>query len=623
MGGVDFHSHQPDGTQEKLIDLRRLGRSAFERWVLEYLAEPVEKALSIDNLNSTYAQVHRNPAAQRNFFGSVLGALNVDVNLSPQDLRNIPLDGTTVVVANHPYGGADGVVLLSVLTALRRDVKVLGNYLLETIPEMRDWLIAVDPFGRDQSPKSNIRSLRKAISWVRQGGMLVVFPGREVSHFQISEQSISDSQWSASIAAIIRHTRAAVLPVFFDGANGWTFQLLGWVHPLIRTALLPRELQRRRSSAIEIRIGKRIAWGRIAKFTNDEELINHLRNQTYIMANRAPLRVLAESQPVADRELMVLKERIVAETSSIILESEVASLPSNQKLVSSGEYSAYYATAQQIPGLMREIGRQREITFRAADEGTGRALDLDHFDEHYLHIFLWHSAQNELVGAYRLGLVPDILKRFGAQGLYTNLLFEYEPELWRHWDQAIELGRAFVQPKYQKQIPPLSMLWRGICQFIVQHPRFTTLFGPLSISQSYNQASKALIELYIREHMFDRELSRFVKARNKFRAAPLAGVRAKSLRHTMRDLDDVSALVSSIETDGKGIPVLFRQYSKFDFRVLGFNVNKYFSSTVDGLMYVDLRKVRPAVLRRYMGDRGYDTYTDYHGSLIRVGSAAN
>jgi hypothetical protein len=157
------------------------------------------------------------------------------------------------------------------------------------------------------------------------------------------------------------------------------------------------------------------------------------------------------------------------------------------------------------------------------------------------------------------------------------------------------------------------MLWRGICEFIVRHPRFTTLFGPLSISQSYSEASKTLIELYVREHMFDRELARFVKARNPFRAAPLAGVRAKSLQSAMRDLDDVSALVSSIERDGKGVPVLFRQYSKFDFRVVGFNVNRYFSSTVDGLMYVDLRKVKSTVLRRYMGDRGYDEYANYHG----------
>jgi putative hemolysin len=613
MGGVDIHAHRQDGKPGKLIDLRRLGRSPLQRLVLEYLAGPAEKALSIDNLNSTYAQIRSDPAAQRNFFGSALAALNLNVNLAPQDLRNIPLDGPTVVVANHPYGGADGIVLVSVITALRRDVKVFGNYLLEAIPEIKEWLIPVDPFGRDKSPRFNIRSLRHAISWVRQGGVLVVFPGREVSHFQISEQSISDSEWSASIGAIIRHTRAAVLPVFFDGANGWTFQLLGSLHPLIRTALLPRELTSKRSSTIEIRIGKRIPWGRMSKFTNDEELINHLRTRTYIMANRAPLRLQADIQPVAAKELTVLKERIVGETPALILRSEVAALPPNQKLVNSGEYSAYYATAQQIPRLMREIGRQREITFRAADEGTGRALDVDNFDQHYLHLFLWHSAESELVGAYRLGLAPDIRKRFGTEGLYTNLLFEYAPTLWSHWDQAIELGRAFVQPKYQKQIPPLSMLWRGICEFIVRHPRFTTLFGPLSISQSYNEASKTLIELYVRKHMFDSELSRYVKARNPFRAAPLVGVRAKSLQRAMRDLDDVSALVSSIERDGKGIPVLFRQYSKFDFRVLGFNVNRYFSSTVDGLMYVDLRKVKSTVLRRYMGDRGYDEYADYHG----------
>lgn len=607
------HSHRLDGVPEKLIDLERLGQSPLQRKLLGYLTVPIEKALGIDNLNDTYSRVVHSRTRQTNFFQSTLAALDINVNLATQDLRNIPLEGPAVVIANHPLGGLDGVVLASVLTALRPDVKILGNYLLSRIPEMEPWLIPVDPFGRDNSARFNITPLRSAITWVKQGGMLLVFPGREVSHFQLTDYSISDSAWSPSVGAIIRHARATVLPVYFSDANSWTFQVLGLVHPFLRTALLPRELNSRRSSTIEIRLGKRIPWIRLSTFDSNEELLNYIRQLTYIMANRDALGVGPDLESASRRELRVIQEQIVAPTDPLILRSEVANLPADQKLVESGQYAAFYATADQIPGLMREIGRQREITFRDADEGTGRALDLDHFDSHYTHLFVWHTGANELVGAYRLGLVPDILKRFGAEGLYTNLLFDYEPELWGHWDHAIELGRAFIQPKYQKQMPPLSMLWRGICQFVVRHPEFRTLFGPLSISRAYNQASKSLIELYVRERMFDKQLSRLVKARNPFRPSPLAGARVKSLRGAMRDLDDVSAFVSSIESDGKGIPVLFRQYAKFDFRVLGFNVNRYFSSTVDGLMYVDLPRVSAKVLSRYMGAAGYASYAVYHG----------
>jgi putative hemolysin len=612
MHEAGYQSHRLDGSAVKLIDVEGLGQSPFQRKLLGYLSTPIEKALCIDDLNDTYSRVIDDQASQTNFFHSALAALDISVNLATQDLRNIPLQGPTVVTANHPFGGLDGIVLASVVTALRPDVKILGNYLLARIPELEGWLIPVDPFRGDHSVRFNIAPLRKAIAWVKEGGMLLVFPGREISHFRLTDYSILDSEWSPSIGAIIRHARATVLPVYFTGLNSWTFQLLGLVHPLMRTALLPRELNSKRSSTVEIRIGKRIPWTRVSAFGNNEDLLNHVRQHTYIMANRAPLGAFAEVQVAAHRELTVVQEPIIPPTAPLILRSEVAELPANQKLVQSGQYSAYYATADQIPGLMREIGRQREITFREADEGTGRALDLDHFDGHYTHLFLWHATDNELVGAYRLGLVPEILKRFGREGLYTNLLFQYEPQLWDRWDHAIELGRAFIQPKYQKQVPPLSMLWRGICQFIVKNPEFKTLFGPLSISRAYNQASKSLIELYIREQMFDRELSRFVKARNPFRPSSLVGVRPKSLSRAIGDLDDVSALVSSIESDGKGIPVLFRQYSKFDFRVLGFNVNRYFSNTVDGLMYVDLPAVKARVLHRYMGEAGYAAYADYH-----------
>jgi putative hemolysin len=599
-------------TRRKLIDLQRLGRTAFEQKVLAYLERPLARLLSIDTLNNTYAQILADPASRANFFNSSLAALGVAVNLAPQDLRNIPLEGPTVVMANHPLGGLDGVVLASVLTALRPDVKIMGNYLLGNIPMMEDWLIAVDPFGQKQSARENVAPLLKAISWVKNGGMLVVFPGREVSHFQVRELAISDADWSPSIGAIVRHARATVLPVYFDQTNSWTFQLLGSMHSLMRTLLLPRELISKRASAIEIRIGKRIPWSRLNTLRNDEELINHVRRSTYIMANRKPLGFLSGPSLIAARELPVVREQIISAVPASLLQYEVASLPVPQKLSESGEYSCYYATTEQAPAVMREIGRLREVTFRDADEGTGRALDLDDFDNHYTHLFLWHKGENELVGAYRLGLVPDILKRFGSNGLYTSLLFKYEPALWSRWDRAIELGRAFIQTKYQKRFEPLSMLWRGICRFIVRHPEFTTLFGPLSISRAYNQASKSLIELYIRERMFDNDLSRLVKARNPFRPLHIAGVRAKSLEGSIRDLEDLSMLVSSIESDAKGIPVLFRQYAKFDFRVLAFNVNRYFSSTVDGLMYVDLLKVKPKELRRYMGEEGYETYAAAH-----------
>lgn len=295
-----------------------------------------------------------------------------------------------------------------------------------------------------------------------------------------------------------------------------------------------------------------------------------------------------------------------------LLKAEVECLPGEQRLVRSNQFVVMYAHSAQIPWCLQEIGRLRECSFRAAGEGTGKASDIDLFDAYYLHLFLWDTETDSIVGAYRVGLTDEILKRYGRRGLYTQSLFKYGPRFLRSLGPAIELGRSFVRSEYQRTFLPLLLLWRGIGRFILDRPHCAVLFGPVSISNSYAPLSRELMVEYLSLNNIEADLARHVKPRRPFR-----GKRPNRERTEIANLDnieDLSRAIGRIEGGSKGIPVLLRQYLKLGGRLLGFNSDDQFSEALDGLIMVDLRTSEPRVLARYMGEAGAATFLSYHAA---------
>jgi putative hemolysin len=304
-------------------------------------------------------------------------------------------------------------------------------------------------------------------------------------------------------------------------------------------------------------------------------------------------------------------EPIAAAVPAALLKAEIEALPAAQRLVQSGQYLIQYAQAQQIPWCLQEIGRLRELTFRAAGEGTGKASDIDLFDAYYLHLFLWDSEASVIVGAYRMGLADEILARYGKRGLYTQSLFRYGPRLLESLNPAIELGRSFVRPEYQKGYSPLLLLWRGISQFILRSPQYAVLFGPVSISNSYAPVSRQLMVDYLRARNVEAKLSRHVKPRRPFRAER-SKIGDNVQIADLRDIEQLSRVIARIEHDSKGIPILLKQYLKLGGRLLGFSADDQFSDALDGLIVVDLRVSEPRVLARYMGEEGAAAFFARH-----------
>jgi hypothetical protein len=260
---------------------------------------------------------------------------------------------------------------------------------------------------------------------------------------------------------------------------------------------------------------------------------------------------------------------------------------------------------------LQEIGRLREVTFRAVGEGTGKSSDLDMFDSHYLHLFIWNTETAELVGAYRMGLADEILARHGKRGLYTNSLFRYRSQVLRHMNPAIELGRSFVRAEYQKSFSPLMLLWRGVGQFVVRNPRYAVLFGAVSISNRYAQLSRELMVDFLRLHRIDSTLARYVKPRRPFRTRHPAMTEEVNSSH-LHNVEELSQMLAQIESDGKGVPILLKQYLKLGGRMLGFNLDDQFGDALDGLVVVDLRRTDVGVLSHYMGEDGAKAFHRYH-----------
>jgi putative hemolysin len=448
--------------------------------------------------------------------------------------------------------------------------------------------------GGTEAVRSNPSGVRATLEFLAAGGLLVVFPAGEVSHFQWKDLTIADPPWNPAVARILaiagRHAAGlTVIPAYVSGANSALFQAAGLLHPRLRTALLARELLNKRRAHVDIRIGSGIAVEKLLAIPTHEERTQYLRWRTYLLASRREYKART-SRPLTRKDRTARLAPIPSAGDATALEHEIGALPPASLLARSGDLSAHIAPASEIPAALAEIGRLREITFRAAGEGTGKAVDIDEFDRHYLHLFVWSEARRELVGAYRMGGTDRV------PGLYTATLFDYGPEFLERMGPALELGRSFVRTEHQRGFAPLLLLWKGIGKYVARNPRYRILFGPVSISNQYRSISRELMVSFLERHASLRDWVGLVSTRNAFRPSRRAVVPESGF-----DIEDLSAVVSDIEPARTGVPVLLRQYLKLGGKLLGFNVDPKFSNALDGLILVDLTRTEPKLLERYLG----------------------
>jgi len=419
-----------------------------------FLGRIVLWILRLDKVNAVY---DRSIASgnQSQFLEALLYHLKIKYHISPTELKRIPQKGPVVLVSNHPLGGLDGIILMHFLQQLRPDVKLMANFLLERAVPLNKWIIPVNPFDKKQSAKSSIGGFRHVIRHLDNDGLFAVFPAGEVAS-KVNKQVPIDPDWNKAIMRLIQSAKVPVVPVYFHARNSPLFYRLAQIHGLLRTARLPAELLTQRHRTIDVRVGKPIS----VKDQNKHELLvdymSFLRRKVYMLSNSFERKHLLNRVPRPLRRRSKKIEPIAPPVPLSLLEKEIALLQKLDKsLLISKDYELFLTPAVEIPNTLIEIGRQREMAFRAVGEGTNKSLDLDHFDVDYLHLFLWDHNAKSLVGAYRLGLGRELMNKRGLSGFYLAELFKVEAEINNMLNNTIELGRAFVAQQYQQRPMPL------------------------------------------------------------------------------------------------------------------------------------------------------------------------
>jgi len=556
------------------------------------LAALLMEMMKLNDINKVFSQNEHFNGLE--FVDKILETIGVSIDFDEDDLKNIPKTGGFIAIANHPYGGVEGLALVKLLCTVRPEAKVMVNFILKKIPNLSEFFVAVNPFENVQH-SSSISGLKATFDLLQSGTPIGIFPAGEVSTFSLDKQEITDRIWHPVVGKLIARAKLPVVPIYFHGNNGVLFNILSFIHPTLRTAKLPSEFLNKQGLKIKVRIGKPINIEDVSYRNNTNKLLDFLRARTYALGTGLEQEKKLFN-PINLFKIKKKPEEVIAETDRNKIVEEVDQLE-NFRVWQEKNYEVYIAPTVAIPNILREIGRLREITFREVGEGTNKKIDLDNYDIYYNHLFIWDKDQQNIVGAYRIGKGDEILNTMGRRGFYLSELFKIKEPFYPILRRGIELGRSWIRKEYQQKPLPLFLLWKGILKYLLDNPHYRYMFGPVSISNNFSKFSKSLIVDYITKNHFDYELAHYVKPKNKFKA-DLSAIDKDLLIESSDSLKDLDSLISDIENSHIKIPVLLRQYMNLNAKIICFNIDPKFSDCLDGFLVVDMQNIPAEMLEK-------------------------
>ena len=567
----------------KLIETEEFIKAAkLDRFGGTGTARILMMLLRINKINKLYSDIsHLNGI---DFIDKLIEELKISFEISEEELNRIPKTGAFISVSNHPFGGIDGMLLVKVLSMVRPDIKVLANFLMQKVEPVKDFILPVNPFEEHKDTKSSITGIKYALKHLQDGFPLGVFPAGEVSSYNQISIGISDKEWQTSALKMIKKAEVPIVPVYFQGNNSRLFHLLGLIHPNLRTVRLPHELFNKKKKVIRLRIGNPISVKDQNEFTDISRYGRFLRAKTYSLGSA--IEVQKFFYPNIFRSIKV--EDIIPPINPHKVEQEVNQLREKYLLFENGEFQVFCSPSYCIPSIMNELGRLREITFRQIGEGTNRSIDIDEFDLYYNQLFIWDNLEKKIVGAYRVGMGKDIMRQYGIRGFYIHSLFKINHKLYPSLEKSLELGRSFIVSEYQRKPMPLFMLWKGILYFLLKHPDYRYLVGPVSISNRFSNFSKSMIIKYIMDNHYSPEFGQYIKPRTRFVPTALQDVDTEILMESSNDLNKFDKFIKDVDTSNYTMPVLLKKYLKLNGKIVGFNIDPKFNNALDGLLFLDL-----------------------------------
>ncbi len=549
-------------------------------------AHPLLRLTGIGKLESLFGSLE--PFEGIEFVNALFDKMEIESVFDPDELQRIPQKGPFITISNHPFGAIDGLLLLKLLAPIRPDYKIMGSFFLQHLKPIHSHIISSSSHSSSQ-----VKSVHEtALIHLQEGQSLGLFPAGEVSTLKPNKRQIHDRAWKRETLKLIQQAQVPIVPIFFQGSNSAIFHLLGLVNPNLSKAMLPAELFKKKQKAIQVRIGNRIRPKDLDSFKDIDQYGRFLRAKTYALGSALEVKKFykPKGKPRLKRAKKVLP--VAAPIAPIRIKEELQALRDHNLLFTQNNFEIFIAYASEIPFILQELGRLREITFREVGEGTNEPSDTDEFDLYYYHLFIWDKEEECIVGAYRLGKGDEILEGFGKKGFYIHTLFRIDDGFLPILSQSVELGRSFIIKSYQQKRLPLYLLWKGIVHFLRKHPDARYIIGPVSISNSYTKVARSFIVAFIETYYFDHELALYVQPRHAFRMKKREPVDTQSLLQGVgSDLKLVDKLVSDIEPSHMPLPVLLKKYIGQNARIIGFNVDPKFNDALDGLMIVDVMEL--------------------------------
>lgn len=550
----------------------------FIRWTFIRL---FEKLLHLDEINEF---LEKNKDLQgMAFIDEAFELLNFTYSISNMDIQKIPSEGRMICVANHPIGSLDSLSLLKAIYDVRPDVKIVANDVLINFENVKEFLIPLNLENRSAQRK-NIEEIKSALS---KEQAVIMFPAAEVSRLKMMR--VMDSDWNKGAVFFARKFNAPILPVYIDAKNSASFYIVSKIHKGISRVLLSHEMFNKRNKTITLRIGNPIpAIAFTDSHINDREQIKLLKKHTYGLHK-------------SKNSVFKTERNIIHPVDRKLIKKEL----NNAKLLGTttvDDMKIILTTQEESPYVMQEIARLREVTFRKVGEGTGRKLDLDRFDKHYSHLIVWDDNELEIVGSYRIGLGKEILEKVGPEGFYTSTIFKFSKEFAEKYiKDSIELGRSFVQKKYWNT-NALHYLWQGIGAYVAYNQEIKYMFGGVSLSNSYPDEAKKNIIFYFKK-WFGKDTS-LAHAVNKYNISEKDQAEIAPQFTGANYKEDYRTLKQLLRPTGYSVPILYKHYSELceddGVKFLDFAIDMDFENCIDGLILVDLAKLRDDKRERYI-----------------------